>query len=176
MLSDFAGKLWDWLKSLFSGLGNAISSGLGWLGRKITDLFSWLGGLLWQLLQSLLDGIAAILKAIFKPIFDIIAAFFYFIGKLIYLLALLVQLIIQIVHVLLSFAWGLIKTLAGLSYSGGTVALPGGVAEPFSHMQPVLSMLQLDKLAYVLLFAVWLFTAYAVIKITGNFAGGGNAD
>ncbi|MCL6528297.1 MAG: hypothetical protein K6T57_15665 [Thermaceae bacterium] len=187
MLASFAQKIWSFLQGLFGGLGNAItgaiSSALSWLQQAFGSLMSFLGGLfhsllqgIGTLLQGLLNGIASVLRQIFSPIFAIVDAFFYFVSRLAQLLGLLVQLLIQVVHVLLAFAWGLLRTLIGLVWDQSTPQLPGSVSSPLSHMGQALGLLQLDKLADLLLFAVWILTAIAVIRIISSFSQGGGGE
>ncbi|MCL6593855.1 MAG: hypothetical protein K6T31_07755 [Alicyclobacillus sp.] len=176
MLADFAQRLWSFISGLFSGLYQAISDSvggiLGWLGTEFGNLMGFLG----RLAQNILNGIADVLHQIFLPIFAIIDAIFYFIEKLTYLLALLVQLLIQVVHVLLAYCWGFIKTLTGLVYDQSSPQLPSSVYGPFSHMVTALQMLQLDKLADLLLFAIWISTAIGAIRIISTFSQGGGGE
>lgn len=187
MLAQFAAYLWSWLSGLansvssffaqlFTSLSNAIGSALQWLGTTIGGFFTWLFNGIKGLFQWLLNGITGFFQALFAPILAIINAFFYFVSQLTNLVVLLFQLLLQIAHVLLSFAIGLIRTFAGFSYNNGSPSLPLDVQDPFTHMNQALGLLQLDNVAYVLRFAVWLFVAVSVVRITSNFGMGGGGE
>ncbi|RIV28814.1 hypothetical protein D2Q93_02130 [Alicyclobacillaceae bacterium I2511] len=185
MLATFATYLWSWLSGLFNslgsflantiqGLGNVFGSVIQWLAKTIGGFFSWLFSGIKQLVQWLMNGIASFFQALFAPILAIINAFFFFVEQLGVLLGLLFQLLLQVVHVLLAFAAGLFKTFTGLTESTSSPSLPADVSSPFAHMSTVLGMLQLDNLAYVLRFGVWMLTALAVVRMLGNFGLGGS--
>lgn len=172
MLADFASYLWNfllgivnsilgWFKDAFSGLYDFFSSAFSGLEQ----FFSWL-------FQSLLNGIGSILQKIFQPIYDIITAIFHLISKLIDLLWLLLQLFGQIGRLIFAFVQGLFSTLSGLSYDGSTPSVDNNVSSTFSAIASVMQQLQLDNIAYLLLFAIWIFTAYTVVKMIGSFGGG----
>lgn len=171
MLSDFANFLWSflgglvnsvlsWFSSAFSGLESFLSSIFG-------SLFSFLSGLI----QSLLNGITNFLKWLFQPIFDLIAAIFHLVVKLIQLLGLLLDLFLQLGHVIIAFIQGLFATLAGLSYDGSTPSVDQVTSNTLTAMSGAFSILQLDNIAYILLFVIWLITAITVVRMVGNFRG-----
>ncbi len=151
MLSKFAQYFWGFLSNLWNGAMQFLGS----------------------LVQNLLNGIGSLLQALFKPIFDLITAIFYFIQQLVTMVELLFQLLVSVFHVLFSFIEGLLTTMLQLSYNNSSPVMPGDLRNDFTQMQPVFGLLQLDNLAYVLHFAVWLITAFAVVRMLGNFGSGG---
>ncbi len=151
MLSVFAQDLWAWVSKLVNNAVTAIG----------------------QLLQGVVNGIGNFLQQLLQPVFAIINAFFYFVQQLFTLVGLLFELLAGVFHVLFAFAGGLLATLTGISYNNSAPTLPGDVSGVFAHFQTVFGLLQLDNIAYVLHFAIWVFTAYIVVKMLGNFGMGG---
>lgn len=127
-------------------------------------------------MQGVVSAVANVLQQVFAPVFAIINAFFYFVQQLFTLVSLLFDLLVQVFHVLFAFAGGLVATLSGMTYNNSSPVLPSDVSGVFAHFQTVFGLLQLNNIAYVLHFAIWIFTAYIVVKMLGNFGmGGGNS-
>jgi phage-related protein len=173
MLSDFAAKLWSFLVGLFHGtiqwFGDTFGKLFNFLGNLFSDLYDFLTGLL----QDFLDALVTVLKKLFQPIFDLIEAIFHFVEKLFEFLWLLLQLFLQLGHLIIAFIEGLFDTLAGLNYDGSTPSLDSQMSGSVDVMNTAMSILQLDNASYICLFAVWIFTAVAVVKMIGKFRGNG---
>lgn len=173
MLADFAAYLWSFLWGLFHSLGQLISDTFGrffgFLGNLFSNLFDFLSGLV----QNALNALADFLQRLFQPVLDLIAAIFHLVEKLWQLLGLLFQLFISLGHLIVAFIQGLFSTLAGLSYSGQTPSgLDSNVMQASSAVTGVFSILQLDTIAYLCLFGVWIATAVMVVRMIGSFGGG----
>lgn len=136
--------------------------------KAIADGFGYLFGLLGDLGLFILSG----LEKLFKPVLDFLGAIFYFLFKLGLVLVKVISLVISLAKLLIGLGIGLFKTIAGLSFSGTPTVLPASYQGVFAHLQPVFAQLQLDKLAYIFIFAIWIGTVYTAIKIIGGMRGG----
>lgn len=132
-----------------------------------SDVFGKLFSFLGSIFSGLFEGLKSLLVFIFTPLLQVIATIFYFLYKLGTLILAVIDLIYRLVVFFISVMKGLFTTLFGLSYNGATAALPPRYQEVFDNIQPAFSILQLDKLSILLLWAVWVFVGVAVIKIIG---------
>lgn len=141
-----------------------IANILGWISGFFQNLFSVVLGFLRDLFGYLFQALITVLKAIFKPILIVVAIIFYFLYKVGVLIVELFQFLLAIGKLLYQFVSGLFRTLAGLTW---TPAVPhhGSWSHPIAQVFDALEVYQLDKLAYVLLFAIWIMTAVAAIRI-----------
>jgi hypothetical protein len=137
--------------------------------KAIADGFNWLFSLLATLFSKLMNGLMWLLQ----PLFDLIGIVFDFIIWTGIVLAKIVVLVFTIAKMLIGLIAGLFKTIVGFGYSGSVTNLPGSYQSVYTHIRPTLNTLQMDKLAYVILFGIWIFTAFAAMKIIGNMRGGG---
>lgn len=134
----------------------------------IKKAFEYLYGLLTDLFGFLLDGITAI----FKPIIDLfigIGYLFYKIGVVLVEIAILIG---SVGKLALGLIQGLFKTITGFAYQGTAANLPGSIGSAFDNLQPLFNTLQLNKIGYVIIFSIWLYTAFAATRIIQNFSGG----
>lgn len=132
--------------------------------HAVADGFWYLFGFLGQLFGKLMDGLYRLLQ----PLFDLLGLvweFVYYIGLVV---VKVVHLVFTVARLLLGLGLGLTKTIFGFGYTGSSAAIPSKYATAFAHIQPVIHTMQLDKLAYIFTFAIWLFTAYTAIKIIGD--------
>jgi hypothetical protein len=134
----------------------------------IADGFGYLFGLLGKLGLWILEGIGKLLA----PIFELIGAIFYFIYMLGVVLVKIILLVVGVGKLLLGVVAGLFMTIAGLSYSESAPVLPGSYQSAFDHLGGFIGGAQLDNVAYLLVFAIWLFTAFGAIRIIGAMRGG----
>lgn len=138
--------------------------------RAVADGFGYLYDLLGRLFTFLLEGIGKLLA----PLFDFFKMIFYFIYFLGVIIAKVVLLVFTIGKLLIGLVTGLFATLIGFGYSGSSGGLPGSYQAVFTQLQPTLNALQLDKVAYLFQFAIWLFTGFMAMKIIGNMRAGGD--
>lgn len=141
---------------------------VGQIFNSITGFFQNLFAVVLSFLASLFgflfNGLITVLKAIFKPILMLVAIVFYFIYKLAELFVTLFQVLLAIGKLLYSLVMGLFHTLAGFIWTPITPnhgSWSGAINEVFIALAPY----QLDKIAYVLMFAIWIMTAVAAIRI-----------
>lgn len=140
---------------------HAIADGFNYLLDLLVRLFSWLLSGLYKLLQPLFDLITLI--------FD----FVYWIGVII---VKIVFLVFAVGKLLVGMIAGLFSTILGLNYTGrGATGLPSSYTSTTEHLKPFLAMLQMDKVAYLFLFIIWLTTGFITLKIIGNMRGGGGS-
>lgn len=134
--------------------------------------FNYLWGFLKDLGTYFLNAIAWLLK----PVFDLIGAVFYFVYKIGVVLLKVVEVVLSIGKLLIGIGSGLFKTITGLSYTGTPAVIPDSYNQVFTKLQPVFMTLQLDKVAYLIIFTIWIYTAFTAIKIIGDMRGGASSD
>lgn len=141
--------------------------------RAIADGFGYLFGLLKELSNYLLDGIWFLLQ----PLFELIGAIFYLLYMLGLLLVKILGVVLSIAKLLVGVVTGLFKTILGLAYTGSGVSnMPGSYTAAFNKIMPFINSLQLDKVAYILVFGIWITAAFYSIKIIGEMRGSGGSD
>lgn len=139
-----------------------------------TNLFStvtkWIGAFFEKFFETLID----FLKLLFKPFLIIIAFIFYFLYELGSVIVLLFKFFLGIGKVMFSLITGIFKTIAGFSYTPSAPTGTGRWASIFENLSAHgLTFLQLDNLAYILMFGIWFGTAFLAIRILSNLRGGG---
>ena len=161
-LFSFLGNLFS---SLFSGLSRLFSSLFGVLWSAIT----WVGNVLKMLFQGLVD----ILIGFFNVIYGLIAGLLYLLYMIGVLAVKLFLVIFETAKVLWSLIVGFGRTLASLHYTpqnGSGNAYSTMIGKMFND----LSYLQLDVVAYILLFLLWFITAISSIKLISSIRIGGD--
>lgn len=132
-------------------------------GDAFGKLFAFLG----SLFSGLFEGLKSLLVFIFEPILALIGSIFYFLQKLGGLILLLIEVLWKFIVFFVSIMKGLFVTLIGLSYNGSAAVIPSRYQEVFNHLAPALQMAQMDKIATLCLWAVWIFIAIAAVKVIG---------
>lgn len=168
MIGDAFGKLFGFLGAIivaiFTFFGNLFST----LFSLIWEAIKWLGNLLKMLFQGLID----ILIAFFKVIYQLIEGLLYLLYMIGVLAVKLFLVIFEAAKILWSLIEGFGRTLASLSYSprgsGGH-----GYSEMIGKLMTSLNVLQIDVLAYVLLFVLWFVTAISAMKLISSIRVGG---
>lgn len=148
-----------------------ISRVLGWLKDFFSNLFSAILDFFSNLFGTLFQGLINFLKALFSPVLILIALIFYVIGKLGELVFLLFKVLLAIGRLLYQFVIGFFNTLQGLVWQPSTPS-HGSWSPMISEVFTALAPYQLDKIAYVIMFAIWIMTAYGAIKILSRSGGG----
>lgn len=168
------------LGNLFSNLFTTIWNGFKWIGNTVGNFFSWLGGLIW----SVFEWMGGLVADLFGALFDLLIDFFTFIfdligvlGYFLYQIGLLVAkvfiIFFELLKLIYSFFVGLGQTLSSLSYtpqSSGGHGYSQMIGQLFSYAD---ESLQLSVIAYILLFAIWIFTAVQVIHLLSSIRGSG---
>lgn len=137
--------------------------------KAIADGFNWLFSFMATLFKKLMDGLFWLLQ----PLFDLIGVIFDFIYYTGVVLVKIVVLVFTVGKLLVGLIAGLFKTIFGLGYTGSVTQLPASYQSVYTHIKPIMATLQMDKVAYLILFSIWIFTAFAAMKIIGNMRGGG---
>ncbi|WP_117161270.1 hypothetical protein [Paraliobacillus sp. X-1268] len=158
VIGDAFGKLFGFLGDLFGGLFGVI-----WDGIK------WIGNLLGILLQSLLDPILLF----FEAIYGLIAGLLHLLFMIGVLAVKLFLVIFETAKILWSLVIGFGKTLASLSYSPSSSG-GHGYSEMIGKLFKNLEVLQLNSIAYILLFMLWFMTAISAIKLISSIRVGGD--
>lgn len=158
IIGDAFGKLFGFLGSLFSSLFGAI-----W------DAITWIGGLLKDLFQFLID----LLISFFEVIYALIDGLLYLLFMIGVLAVKLFLVIFEAAKILWSLAVGFAKTLASLSYSPSGSG-NHGYSEMIGRLFNNLDVLQLNSVAYILLFLLWYITAISAIKLISSIRVGGD--
>lgn len=164
----------------FGKLFTVIWDAIKWVGQQIGRFFSWLGGLIWdaiqwlgRLLKNLFDALLELLLSFFEFIYALVDAFLYFLWQIGLLAAKLFMLFLELLKLIWAFIVGFGKTLASLSYTpsgSGGHGYSAVIGQVFNAAAP----LQLNVIAYILLFGIWLFTAVQVIKLLSGMRVGGD--
>ena len=139
---------------------------------KLFDLFwsfgEWLIGGIASLFQFLID----LLVNFFTVIFDVIRALLYIVYMIGVLAVKLFEVLFEIGSLLVSLIVGFGRTLGSLAYSprgsGGH-----GYSDTISKLFHALEPIQLDVIAYILSFALWVITAVTAIKLISSIRVGG---
>lgn len=135
------------------------------------NLFSVVLSFLSTLFTGLFNGLIAVLKALFKPVLILVALIFYFVFKVGELVVTLVTVLLAIGKLLYSFVMGLFRTLAGLIWTP-TTPNHGSWSRPIGEVFAALEPYQLNKIAYVLMFVIWVMTAIGAIRLLSARGGG----
>lgn len=112
------------------------------------------------------------LTKLIQPILDFLGGIFYFIYNLGVLLVKVTMIVVGLAKLLIGIVTGLFKTFLGLSFTGRASVLPDSYQSVFDHLKPLLGVLQLDKVAYLFIFGIWIYTGWAAMRIIGNMRGG----
>lgn len=158
IIGDAFGKLFGFLGALFGGLFDVIWDGLKWVGNLLKKLF-----------QNLLDVIIGFFETIYALI-DGLLYFLYMIGVLAVKLFLV---IFEAAKVLWSLIVGFSRTLGSLAYTP-RAGSGNGYSEMIGKTFKVLEPMQINVIAYVLLFILWFVTAISAIKLISSIRVGGD--
>lgn len=164
----------------FGRLFKVIWDGIKWLGNSIKNFFIALFDVIWsaikwlgELIGSLFKALLELLISFFKVIYEIIDAFLYFLYNVGLIAVKIFVIFFELGKLIISFFVGLGRTLQSLVYtptsSGGH-----GYSETIGKViNAAAGPLQLNVIAYILLFGIWLFTAINVIKLLSSIRVGG---
>lgn len=141
-----------------------IASTLNWIKEFFLRVTSSVLDFLSMLLSSLFAGLIAVLKSLFSPVLIIIAIIFYLIYKISQVVILLFSLFLEIGKLLYAFVAGFYTTISSLTW---TPSEPhhGSWTSAIQNVFLALAPYQLDKIAYLITFAIWVMTAYQAIKM-----------
>jgi phage-related protein len=150
-------------------IGGILTDAFGKLFDVIWSVIKWIGRLLKKLFQGLID----LLVGFFEVIYALIDGLLYLLYKIGVLAVKLFLLFFELAKMIVSLFVGFAKTLASLVYipkGGSGHGYSEMLGKIFSSMKP----LQLDPIAYILLFILWMFTVVAAIKLLSSIRVGGD--
>lgn len=174
MIGNIFSKFFELLINLFLGIGSFLKDVADAMLSFLFTAFKWLGELLARLFQSLID----VLVSFFQVVYDLIRGILYFI----YVIGLCVAKFFAILWEVAKLAWafvqGISSTLSSIFFVPTTPDLTMGAGHGYSgiigKIMSYTDVLQLDVIAYILLFGVWLFGAFGVVQILGSLRGSGD--
>lgn len=164
MIGRIAETIMNFLVALVTSVMNFFKKAMKTLMDFLYNCFEWLAELLSNLFQALFD----VLAAFFKIIYDLIYCLLYLIYKIGVLIVKLFQILWELAKLLVAFINGLMKTVASLFYTP-TKSAGHGYSESMGKVMKNLDVFQLDVVAVILMFLIWIFTAFGVIKIIQSF-------
>lgn len=164
MVGDIARNILRWFQEAFEKIGEFMYRVFARLFRLLKECFEWLGQLLERIFQALID----VLVSFFTVIYDLIRAVLYLIYMIGVLAVKLFQVLWAIGKLLWSFIEGFGRTVASLFYTERTSS-GHGYSEMMGRVAANLDVLQLDVVAYILLFIIWVMTALGVIQVISTF-------
>lgn len=152
LLSKFLKFIADMFKAAFESLFDFLKT-----------LFKWIGDLLAGLFQILID----VLVSFFEVIYDLLRGLLYLLYMIGVLAVKLFQVIFELASLLWAFVVGFVKTLGSLFYVQKSSS-GHGYSQMMGEVASNLNVLQLDTVAYILLFLIWVMTALGVIAVIGS--------
>lgn len=149
-------------------IGQILRAGWTFLERMLQRLLEFLSSLFGHLFNALFS----FLKVLLRPIFIVVALLLYFVYKIAELAITLISVFLSLGKLLMAFIKGIFITIGGFTYAP-TTPNNGAWNNVFNNVVGSLGPYQLDKIAYLLLFCIWITTAFAAIKIIGSIRNGG---
>lgn len=169
ILGDAFGKLFSTIWDGITWVGSLIWDAVSWIGSLLWDVITWIGDLLRNLFQSLID----LLVGFFEVIYALIDGLLYLLYKIGVLAVKLFQIFLETGKLLISFVRGILNTLQSLTYTPATSS-GNGYSEMIGKIFTVLEPLQINVIAYILLFILWISTAFAAVRILSSLRAGGS--
>ncbi|WP_052410478.1 hypothetical protein [Paenibacillus durus] len=149
-------------------IGQILRAGWTFLERMFKRMFEFFSTLFGHLFQTLFH----FLKILLRPLFIVVALLLYLVYKIAELAITLISVFLALGKLLLAFIKGIFVTLTGFTYTPSTPS-NGQWTSIFNNVVGSLGPYQLDKIAYILLFCIWITTAFAAIRIIGSIRNGG---
>lgn len=162
-IGDLLSKVLQFFADVFDGLLSWLYDAFDGLFDFLYDLFVWIGDLLERLFQSLID----VLVSFFEVIYDLLRGLLYLLYMIGVLAVKLFQVIFELASLLWAFVQGFAQTLGSLFYTEQTTS-GHGYSAMMGEVASNLEVLQLDVVAYILLFLIWIMTALGVMAVVGS--------
>lgn len=163
MIGNIATTVMNFIVSVLMSIWSFLYSTFTRLFIMLYDLFVWLGQLLQRLFQSLID----VLVSFFMVIYDLIRGLMYLLYMIGVLAVKLFFVLFELAKLLWAFIQGLARTVAGLFYN--PIPSSGhGYSGMMGRVVGAMDVLQLDVVAVILMFLIWIATAFGVISIIGS--------
>lgn len=149
----------------FSKLFSVLWAVITWIGTTIWNAVTWVVTQIGNLFKFLFD----LLISFFMVIYDLIAGLLYLLYKIGVLAVRFFQVIFEAAKMLWSFVSGLARTMGQLVFNPiGSSPNNAYSADIGFVMQHANSALQLNSVAYILLFLIWISTAVAVVNMISS--------
>lgn len=173
-IGTFFGDTFDGLFDLLWRVARFIVRGLWrvarWIAEHIMDAVEWLAKVLVQLFNFLFE----LLRDFFQVIYDLIKSVMY----LFYMIAVLAKELFLVIFtaakMLVSLIIGFFKTLSSLTYIPQSSSGHGYSSTIGKIMTVANDNLQLNVIAVILMFLIWIFTAVIAIKLISSIRVGGD--
>lgn len=138
-----------------------------YLFQLLEQGFELLISMMVHMFSQLFTALKDLLVFLFTPLLQLIGTIFYFLYKLGVLIVAVIELVFKLVFFFAYVMKGLFVTLIGLSYNGAAARIPTRYQEVFNQLDPALDFFQLDKVAVLCMWAIWIFVGISIIKIIG---------
>ncbi|MBQ6448880.1 hypothetical protein KGR20_09510 [Cytobacillus oceanisediminis] len=146
-----------------------IGDAFGKLFDLIWSVILWLAEFITQVFENVVE----ILTTIFEFIYALIDAFIY----LLYMVGVLAVKLFLVIFNAAKLLWSLVvgfgRTLASLNYTPRSGS-GNGYSVILGRLFNGLNALQLDSIAYIILFCLWFITAISAIKLISSIRVGGD--
>lgn len=163
MIGRIAEAVMDFIVSVLMSIWNFLYGAFSQLFSLLYQLFVWLGQLLQRLFQALID----VLVSFFTVIYDLIRGLMYLLYMIGVLAVKLFQVLFELAKLLWAFIQGFARTVASLFYTERESS-GHGYSNMMGRIVDSMDVLQLDVVAYILLFLIWVMTALGVMTIIGS--------
>ncbi|MFC4323688.1 hypothetical protein [Litchfieldia salsa] len=180
IITDAFGKLFSVIWSVISWIGTTIWNGIKWVGDVIWDAIKWIGGVLWDvikwigdLLAKLFQNLIDLLISFFEVIYALIDGLLYLLYNIGLIAVKIFLIFFEMAKLLVSLIVGLFKTLASLNYTQRTSSNTG-YSEILGNIFEAAQPLQINVIAYILMFILWIGTAVAAMKLLSSVRVGGD--
>ncbi|GAA0471882.1 hypothetical protein [Alkalibacillus silvisoli] len=170
IFGDTFGELFSFLGDIVGSIASVIWDAISWIGNLIWDAITWLGELLRDIFQFLID----LLISFFEVIYALIDGFFYFLYNIGLLAVKVFMIFFEVGRLIISFIQGITATLQSLFFTPGSTG-GHGYSGMLGQIFAALEVFQLNVIAYVLLFIIWISTAFTVVRILSNLRGAGGS-
>lgn len=146
-----------------------IGDAFGKLFGVIWDVIKWIG----EFIASLFQGLVDLIIGFFEVIYALIDGLLYFLYKIGVVAAKLFLLFFEVGKFLWSLVVGFGNTLASLTYTPRSSS-GNSYSEMLGRLFENAQFLQIDVIAYILLFILWFITAVIAIKLVSSIRVGGD--
>lgn len=163
MIGNIAETIMNFIVSVLLSIWNFLYQAVQNLFRLLWELFVWLGQLLQRLFQALID----VLVSFFMVIYDLIRGLMYLLYMIGVLAVKLFIVLFELAKLLWAFVQGFARTIGSIFYN----ELPSsghGYSEMMGRVVGAMDVLQLNVVAYILLFLIWIATVFGVMSIIGS--------
>ncbi|MGE6349413.1 hypothetical protein ACQKIY_31245 [Bacillus mycoides] len=134
------------------------------------EVIKWIGNLLYKLFKPVID----VFMTVVEVVFALVDSFLYFLYCCGLVIAKVFIVIFQAAKLLWSLVVGFGKTLASLTYVPGFKSAGTGYTEVVGKLFKIIEPMQMNSVAYLLLFIIWFTTAITAMKLISSIRIGGD--